>query len=100
MSNFRSKIAAIDAKIAKLQEERAELVAKAETEVDTDSIEAGNIVAFPFGRGETRRELTGRVLGVKATEKGAKYLKVLVGDGVETELLTIPAVSVTAIGRV
>lgn len=86
------QIADIDASIAKLQAKRAELEASAANEVDFDKVQAGAVVTFTYGKGETKRELTGQVLGRKNAEPGAKggdLVRVAVGEGFDAQIVTV-----------
>lgn len=96
MSN-KAKIASIDAKIKKLTEERAELVALSADEIDTDCIDTGYVITFKYGRGDKVVSKTGTVLGRKVQEKTADLIKVAVGEGFDAEIVTIYPNAVTKI---
>ena len=85
------KILAIDTRIAALTAKRAAIILKGE-KVSFESLVPGAIVVFDFGRGETRRELTGVITGVKAADpanpKSGALIRVAVGEGFDAEILT------------
>jgi hypothetical protein len=88
------QIVAIDEQITKLTTKRAELQAKIDANIDPASIVAGATVTFDYGKGETRRELVGLVLGVKTTgdensTKSQTLIKVAVGTGFDATVLVI-----------
>lgn len=60
-----------------------------------DSIETGDTVTFDFGRGDTKKSLTGTVLGMKDDSNG-RWIKVQIGDGFDAETKTIRTASITA----
>lgn len=96
---IREQIATIDEQVKKLGEKRAELVAKQDSEVDPAHIIAGSTVTFDYGKGETKRVLTGVVTGVKpadpAVPKSATLIRVAVGEGFDAQIVTIYPASVT-----
>lgn len=98
--SFRAQLVDIDAKIAKLQAQRAEIAAKADSEVDFARVEQGTIITFEYGRAEKRRTLTGVVMGRKGQDKGPDLLKVRVGEGFEAEIVQTLITSVTQVGPV
>lgn len=96
----RDRVAEIDAKIAKLNEERAKFLAAAENEVNHDDVQSGRTVTFNYGKAPNVRELTGLVLGRKEPEagtKGAPLVKVAVGAGFEAQIVTIYPAQVTKV---
>jgi len=98
--SVRQQMADIDAKIEKLQVERAALEGKVADEVDTDLIQAGAIVSFLYGKGDNKTELTGQVLGRKNAEPGVKggdFVKVAVGEGFDADVKTVGVYAVTKI---
>lgn len=90
--------AGFKAKIEKLQAEKAELLVKAEGELDLSRVEQGTEVRFTYGRADTRKEYTGTVLGRKAQPKGADLIKVSVGEGFDAQVLSAYIHAVTAVG--
>ena len=94
----RQRIAALNEKIAKLQVEVSAIEAEAGDEVEFAEIKVGQIVAFTFGRGDTKVEKEGTILGVKAGEgKSPALVRIAVGTGFDSEVRTV---SPTAILRV
>jgi hypothetical protein len=92
-----AKIALIDAKIEKLQADRAELLLKADNEVNTEVVVAGDTVVATYGRADNARSVTGIVKAVKAEPGKAKLFKLEIGDGFDTELVTVFASAITAV---
>lgn len=97
--SYQVKIAAIDAKIEKLQAERADLVIKAANDV-TQKFAIGDSINFKYGRAEKVRTRTGVVIAVKSQEKGADLVKVQTGTGFDTEFVTIYPANITGINAV
>jgi hypothetical protein len=90
--NIRQQISDLTDKIAKLTQEKAALEVQAENVVDTAAVQPGRIVTFDYGKGETKRSLTGQVVGRKDVAEGVKggdMVKVAVGEGFDALLLTI-----------
>ena len=84
----QAKIDAIDARIVKLNTERAALVAALANQINPAEL-AGKEVAYSFGRGEAKTTRTGTVLGVTfpdAGKKGAPIVRVLTGKGAESRI--------------
>jgi hypothetical protein len=94
--SYQVKIAAIDAKIAKLHAERAELVAEAEADV-TQKFDIGDSINFKYGRAEKARTETGTVVAVKSQKKGADLVKVQIGTGFDTEFVKIYPANIISI---
>lgn len=63
----------------------------------TPELKEGAEVYFPFGRGATKRNLSGKVIGTKVSEKGVLYVAVLTDGGFDAELVRIPALSITRV---
>lgn len=84
------KLSQITARIATLVAEKEELEARiAAGYVDPDQVQPGRRVAFEYGR--PAKTYMGNVIARKETEgkgKGAQ-VKILVGEGFETEVLTV-----------
>lgn len=91
--SIREQIASQQAAIAKAQAAIVALEARLGEEVDVSQIVAGATVTFDYGKGETKRELTGGVLGVKpadpANPKSASLVRVAVGEGFDAQIVTI-----------
>ncbi len=94
--SYQVKIAAIDAKIEKLQAERADLVIKAANDV-TQKFAVGDSINFKYGRAEKARTETGVVVAVKVQDKGADLVKVQIGTGFDTEFVTIYPANIISI---
>lgn len=60
-------------------------------------VEVNDTVAFVFGRGETKKELEGKVLAVVETPTG-KLLKVLAGEGADMKVFDVLAKFATVKG--
>lgn len=85
------RIAAIDAKIEALQVKRQAILDAPEPTTKPKAAEivvnAGETVTVEIGRGDTRRTVTGQVLAVFENKAGQKKIKVLAGEGVDTEVV-------------
>lgn len=55
--------------------------------VDT-GLPNGTTVTFNYGRAETKKQLTGVVVGSKPQEKGATLYRIRVGDGFDQQVLS------------
>jgi hypothetical protein len=90
---IREQITAKEALIVAAQAAIVELTAKLGSEVDSAAIVTGAGVTFDYGKGTTRRELSGVVTGVKAADpanpKSATLVRVAVGDGFAAQIVTI-----------
>ena len=93
MSNITKQLAALDARIAKLNEQRAELVNQQALAIDPKNVSEGDSITAKYGRGETKEVVTGRVLAVITTVKGAVYFRILTGAGADTEIITVSLAS-------
>lgn len=75
----------------KLHEEIEEIVAEIEAIDATASIDVGSAVTITVGKGETRREVQGTVLGVRETEEGTREFKVGYGEGFDADVRVVSA---------
>lgn len=95
----QGRIESIDRKIAELQAKRQQIidapepVAKAKAE--PVAVNVGETVYVEVGRGETRRTLSGTVLAVYENKVGQRKVKVLAGEGADTQVVEAFAASVT-----
>lgn len=96
MSKIAAAIATVKDQIAKLQEKLAELVKQEAAEALVAVLGAGYVVSFKVGRAETRREVTGVVLG-RGLVKDVDSVRVSVGEGLEAELYTVPVTQLLSI---
>jgi hypothetical protein len=64
-----------------------------------ESLAQGDVVAAKYGRAETARDVTGVVLGVNHTDT-VTQIKIQVGAGFDTEILTINPQHITAVTKV
>ena len=91
-----SKIEALQAKLEKAQTE----VRKIQTEIDNltkfDNMQVGGLVGFTFGRGDSKKDFQGQVLGVGTLENGTEVVNVLVGQGINATVRRVPKVSINA----
>jgi hypothetical protein len=81
IESLKARIAADTLKLAELEAAAAAGNAMA-------NLASGDVIEFMFGRGETRKQRAGVVLGVAETEKGKK-IKVQTGEGFDAEILVI-----------
>ena len=82
-----TKIAALTAKIAALQVNLTELIAKGDAGDFTAKV--GDEVVYLFSRGENVQEYTGKVLGIRTPaegEKGGTIAKIITGEGYDAEV--------------
>lgn len=97
----REQIAAKQAIIAAATAAIADLTAKLGSEVDPAAITDGATVTFDYGKGTTRRALSGVVTGVKpadpANPKSATLVRVAVGTGFDAQIVTIYTSNVKAV---
>lgn len=80
------KIAQTEALLEKYKAEKAAQAAQS-------NVSIGDTVRFRFGRGDTKRELVGTVLGDK-TDSGGRWLKVQAGEGFDAETFKVHASNV------
>lgn len=73
----------------KASQERAEAL---------QSVKAGDLVEFMFGRKENRAQHTGQVRAVIETDKGRSYT-VLFGEGVNEKITAVPANGIVGFGE-
>ncbi len=99
--SIREQIAAAQAKIVALQASIVELEAKVGDEVNAADIVTNATVTFQYGKGDTKRELSGMVLGVKqadpANPKSATMIRVAAGEGFDAPIVTIYVANVTKV---
>lgn len=97
----REQIAAQQAIITKAQEAVTLLTAKLDSEVDPAALVEGANVVFDYGKGDTKRSLTGTITGVKpadpAVAKSATLIRVAVGTGFDAQIVTIYPANVTKV---
>lgn len=97
-ASSKTKIALIDTQIAALQAKRVALVEASASEIDTDNATVGVTISFTYGKGDTKKVLSGVVLGRKDAEgKSPALIKVAVGTGFDAQIVTIFPAQVTAI---
>lgn len=90
--SIRTQLAAVLSQIATLTAKAEELKLLAANEIDTAAVQAGRVVEFEYGKGEGKRILVGVVVGRKdpaAGEKGGSLVKVAVGEGFDSQVVTI-----------
>lgn len=95
--SIREQIAALEAKLAALK-------VQAENEIDPSSIVAGATVSFEYGKGDTKRTLSGVITGIKpadpAVPKSATLIRVAVGEGFDAQIVTIYPTAVRSVAKV
>jgi hypothetical protein len=100
MSQARAKIAANEAKIAKLQAENLELAAAAENEIDMSKVVAGARVQFNYGR--PAKALVGVIKGVKVPaegQKGGTIVRIEVGEGADADIVSVFPSAITGFSQ-
>jgi hypothetical protein len=92
------QLAALEQRHAEDAVKIAELKASIKAAALVANLAEGDIVTYPFGRGETRKTYTGKVAWVGDTDKGKK-VKVLVGEGADLDVHVIDIGAITAVGE-
>lgn len=90
MPQARAKIAALKAKIEKMQTQVTELEAAAENEVDTSKLAPGVKVQFNYGR--PAKSLIGVIKGVKVPaegQKGGTIVRIETGEGADADIVSV-----------
>jgi hypothetical protein len=62
------------------------------------NLASGGVIEFMFGRGETRKQRAGVVLGIAETDKG-KRIKIQTGEGFDAEILVISPDAIVAVAE-
>jgi hypothetical protein len=93
-----AKIVANNAKIAALQALNVTLQAAVDTALATEAI-VGDSITFTYGRGERAGQRTGVVLARKHQDKLADLIKVQVGSGFDTDIVTIYPNAIISVNR-
>lgn len=94
------KLAALKAQAEKIKDEIASLQAKADQEVNPDLVQKDVTVEISTGKGDTKKTVTGVVIGRKdpaAGEKGGSQIKVAAGEGFDAVIYTVYVAAVTKI---
>jgi hypothetical protein len=91
IASLKARIAADTAKLAELEAVAAAGNAMA-------NLASGDVIEFMFGRGETRKQRAGVVLGIAETDKG-KRIKLQVGEGFDAEILVITSDAIVAVAE-
>lgn len=101
MSKIQKQLEAVRAKITELQATEAKLVEQLAGEVNTDEIAVGDGVKIAIGKGTTRREVEGVVIGIKeaADDKSTRLFRVAVGEGFDSSIETVGPVSIKAVTK-
>lgn len=98
---IREQIAAQEAIITKASDAITVLRAKLDSEVDPAALVEGANITFDYGKGDTKRSLTGTITGVKpadpAVAKSATLIRVAVGTGFDAQIVTIYPTNVTKV---
>lgn len=89
IESINSKIATITAALRKLEAERDALTKFA-------NLAVGGLVGFVFGRGDSKVNLQGEILGTGVQPNGVEVVSVLVGTGIDAEIKRIPKSTVNA----
>src|SRR5690606_23440307 len=97
----QGRIESIDRKIAELQAKRQQIIDSPEPvskpKREAPEVNVGEQVDVEIGRGESRRRVTGTVLAVYENKAGQKKVKVLAGEGADTQVVEAFAVGVTKV---
>lgn len=87
IAELREDIAAIEAKIAKLE-------ASKQNEAAIEALAVGQTVSAEYGRAEKRRIITGLVVAVASDDKQGKMLALQVGEGLDVQIIKVRAADV------
>ncbi len=78
-----------------------ELKVQLASEISEDKLTPGTNIVFVYGKGDTKRDLTGQIVGVKlpdpADKKATLWLNVAVGEGFEAQLVKVSPAAVKQI---
>lgn len=91
IESLKARIAADALKLAEMEAAAAAGNAMA-------NLASGDVIEFMFGRGETRKQRAGVVLGIAETDKGKK-IKVQTGEGFDAEILVIATDAIVAVAE-
>jgi sRNA-binding protein len=91
-------IQALKDRIAADTKKLAEMEAAAAAGNAMANLASGDVIEFMFGRGETRKQRAGVVLGIAETDKGKK-IKVQTGEGFDAEILVITPDAIVAVAE-
>lgn len=80
--------------VTKAQARLQELETEAANRDKLESVTKGQRVNFRFGRADKARVLTGEVTAVGVDDKGNRLVAVSVGEGLDMEVMKIPATSI------
>ena len=94
---LEKRIELLKKRIAADQEELPTVEAELNAILTMGNVEEGATVEIWQGRGETRRTVIGKVIGVKTEEDGAKRYKVQHGSGFDADIAVIGSGSIVAI---
>jgi hypothetical protein len=83
-------VAALQKKLESLRSQVQNIEAQIAAANKFGNIEVGGTVGFVFGRGENKKNLSGKVLGVGTLENGVASLAVQLGSGLDVKVLRIP----------
>lgn len=92
------QLAALEKRHAEDAAKIAELKASIKAASLVENLSEGDVVTYPFGRGETRKTYTAKVAAVYETDKGKK-VKTLVGAGADLDVHVIDISAITAVGE-
>lgn len=85
------KYNALKAKRDEIDGKMAEVVKEVSAIDDLNRIVDGSAVIIKIGKGDTAKEVTGTVTGVKTDEAGEKSFKVAYGSGFDTDVAVVKA---------
>jgi hypothetical protein len=98
MSNLTTRIEALTSRIAKDQATLADLIAKDAAGITVEKLVPGTEVVAVYGRGDTKKELSAKVLGVNVPVKGGTQVKITFGEGYDAEIVTVSLSAIVRIG--
>lgn len=91
--SIKLQIIDLEEVISKAQVKIEELKVQQANEISEERLTPGVTIVFTYGKGDTKRDLTGQIVGVKpadaADKKAATLLNVAVGEGFDAQLVKV-----------
>ncbi len=92
VTNHEKKLADFDSKITAAEAEIDAFIAANKGAADIAAgLPGGAVVKFEYGRGDTKKVLTGTVLGTKPQDKGGVLYRLKHGEGFDEQIVTVLA---------
>ena len=91
IADLKEDIAALQAKLAKLEADKA-------AEEQLEALAVGDAVSFVYGRADSRRIESGHIIAAGRNDKGVFQFNVLTGEGLTSETKLIGAAAIVPPG--